>query len=409
MRILIVGDSGFIGQQLFLHLSHMGHQVSGCSRSRCISPTQVFCDMSFNTKRWQEVLGKTDLVINCIGIFSNGPSAREQFQQVHHIGPKALFKACQAKQVKVIQISALGAELEKPCCEFLVSKKLADNFLIQSSLDYKIFYPGIVIGTGGKSTQQLALLAKFPIIPLVFPKEYNIPIITLDKFVSEIARCIDNWLEYPLQTQLYYRNDIKTLLKALSNESNIRQWRIIEIPQSLTEQLFKHIPNFQIGVFSRHSIKMLDAFNNDKFYPNSGQTFNQLSFIPDEIFSVIVNQRYWRYFFILILSFIWCWSGLVSLINLDTSITLINKLGMEGPSELILIFAGAALDLLLGILIWWSKLRIKVLYVQSLVILIYSLILATTLPEFLLHPFAPIAKNFPILIINFYLITSIRK
>ncbi len=107
----------------------------------------------------------------------------------------------------------------------------------------------------------------------------------------------------------------------------------------------------------------------------------------------------------IVLATIWLVTGVLSLCTAHEGLNLLNRIGLYGYTALSALYLAAALDILLGLL---SLIRYgKLLWmIQACLIFVYSLIISIWLPEYLLHPFGPILKNLPILLILWLLYKS---
>jgi DoxX-like family len=80
------------------------------------------------------------------------------------------------------------------------------------------------------------------------------------------------------------------------------------------------------------------------------------------------------------------------------SLQLLARVGLQGTVAVVLLHLSTAFDLLLGILtlLWPHK---TLWLIQALLILGYSVIISIFLPEYWQHPFGPMLKNLPILLL----------
>lgn len=106
------------------------------------------------------------------------------------------------------------------------------------------------------------------------------------------------------------------------------------------------------------------------------------------------------------LAVIWIVTGVVSLwfYPQQDSLSLLARIGLYGTLASTALTVGAWLDILLGLLTLFCKRKILWL-TQALVILAYTLIISIWLPEFWQHPFGPLLKNLPILVLLWLLYT----
>lgn len=106
----------------------------------------------------------------------------------------------------------------------------------------------------------------------------------------------------------------------------------------------------------------------------------------------------------LTLAAVWLATGVISLgiYPLSDSLALLAQVGLHGPTALAALYLAAAADIALG---WLTLYRpTQVLWrIQAMLIVGYTLIISVCLPEFWLHPFGPILKNLPILMLLYLL------
>jgi len=410
MNILIVGVSGFIGRHIYDALTHNGHHVIGCSRGEVANINWQKLDFNQSTEDWQQQLSNIDIVINAVGIYQQ--SATQSFSLVHDMGPKKLFTACEKLAIKVIQISAIGAEQDQPVTEFLRSKRNADQVLLESDVSNVVLYPGIVLGEEGRSTRQLSVLARLVCMPLVFGRNKALPMISIDQLTQCVVEIIQQW---PTSKRAQVVVAKPETMEALLN--NLRRWmglgkgQFIAVPKSIINFMFWLFPTLSIGAFNKQSIEMLSSTSKAEYVPVSDETASA-SLLKNKAsthFNKAMQLRFLFYINLMVLSFIWVASGLVSLINFEQSRELIGLMGVNGHFADALIVVASIGDILLGVLLCVPTLRRWVIIIQISAIAIYSLIITIFVPLFWLHPFAPIIKNGAMIVLALYLLIEEKE
>lgn len=426
MNILIIGVSGFIGNHLYHALSQHGHHLSGCSRHKVAGINWQSFEFGQSVKKWQLLLKNIDVVINAAGIYEESASAG--FTAVHDEGPKRLFELCIKQRTRVIQISAIGAEKENPPSDFLKSKRNADQFLLKQSLPGQfvsssnisqvVLYPGIVLGEAGKSAQQLSLLARQNIRPFVFGRNKKLPLISIDQLTEYIISILNNWPKENLtQVLLAKEETMESLIQNLRGWMNLGEKSAcnIYLPQSIINLGFKIFPGLSIGAFNRESVEMLEGYTLDSdskiYFPISNTTASESLIKNKATDDFIKNRKLTLLFYLnlITLSLIWIMSGVSSLVNFEQSLELISFLDVDRVFGDVLIITASIADILLGVLLWFSSLRRWVIYIQIMVMLVYSFIISMFLPMYWLHPFAPVIKNLAMLILALYLLVEERN
>lgn len=100
------------------------------------------------------------------------------------------------------------------------------------------------------------------------------------------------------------------------------------------------------------------------------------------------------------LALLWLVSGMLSfgLYPVEYSLAMLKRLDLRGSPALFVLYGASTLDLALGVLtLGWPSHRLW--RVQAALVLAYTAIIAVWLPEFWLHPFGPVLKNLPVLVL----------
>ncbi len=100
------------------------------------------------------------------------------------------------------------------------------------------------------------------------------------------------------------------------------------------------------------------------------------------------------------LAVIWLVSGALSLgiYPQRSSLEMLAQVGVHSTAALTALYGGALLDILLGILTL-ARPASALWLVQAAVIIIYTVIITIWLPQYWLHPFGPVLKNLPVLLL----------
>ncbi len=404
MNILIIGVSGFIGHHLYDALTLKGHYVMGASRNEVPNVNWQKLDFNHSDDDFGLKLQNVDLAINAVGIYQQ--STLQQFSTIHDAGPKKLFDACRKRSIKIIQISAIGAEQEHPVTDFLKSKRNADQMLLQSNELNVVLYPGIVLGEGGLSTRQLSLLAHLFCIPLVFGRNKKLPLISIHQITHRVDDIINNWPTSKMSQVLVAKPEtMECLLNNLRRWMDLDKGCFIIVPKLVINIMFNLFPKLSIGAFNKQSINMLSSYSDKKYVPISDETASEslLKNKATENFKNMMKYEMLFYLNLMTLSVIWIGSGLASLINIEQSREIISLLRISGGLGETMIISAAIMDIFLGVLLCVPALRRWVITLQINVIIIYSIIISLFIPEFWLHPFAPIIKNGAMLVLALYL------
>ena len=101
-----------------------------------------------------------------------------------------------------------------------------------------------------------------------------------------------------------------------------------------------------------------------------------------------------------VLAIVWVVTGILSLgiFPQQESLALLEQVGLQGEIALVALYSSASLDILLGILTLVRPSRM-LWRVQATLVIAYSAIITFYLPQYWLHPFGPMLKNLPILLL----------
>ena len=182
-RILVIGAYGLIGFGITKKLQAEGHYVSGPRRNERTA-RRVIPEIHWDI---QDV--SLLVVVNFSGALQDGP--KDDLEALRHHAVSALANACNDANVKLIQVSAVGANLDaKP--HFLTSKARGDASIKASGLAFHIFRPGLVLAPSAYGgTAMLRMLAAFPMIqPIALPNA-QIQTVSLDDVADAIIAAVN--------------------------------------------------------------------------------------------------------------------------------------------------------------------------------------------------------------------------
>lgn len=161
-RVLVLGASGLIGSAV-LDAARGRTDLVMVAASHRERPGMVRVDYAALTAAadWVAVLRvhAADAVVNCVGIWSGAP---EDFERLQLRVPVALFDACRAEGLRVVQVSALGFDVDSPL-PYVRTKARADRALLQTCPGGCVVQPSLVFGAAGPSTRFLLSVAALPV------------------------------------------------------------------------------------------------------------------------------------------------------------------------------------------------------------------------------------------------------
>lgn len=419
MNILVTGACGFVGSQIVTDLIKAGHSVTCCVRNKAYT-TNLFpdahiisCDFVKDTSKeiWISRLKNIDVVINAVGILYH-PN-QKIIWSIHYDTPRALFDACVVAGVKkIIQISALG--VNKTSVDYAKSKKAADDYLVTLPITSIILRPSLIYGRGsygGTSLfRGLAGLPWLTPVPGKGQQEFQ-PI-----HLQDLSKAILHLAEKPLEKSSLFaavgptRVNLTTILTTLRRWLGFSKAKLVFIPLYFI-RLGSYIGNFiPYSSMNTTSYKMLMQ-NNIASNEEAAIFHQQIGFIPRDFITGVYDQPstvqdHWHaklYFLKPLLqvsiAFIWLFTALCSAFfyPATASYELLAKIGINDFWQPIVLYGASILDAFIGIAMLCGYQLKKICLLQIIFILLYTAVITWKLPYLWLDPFAPIAKNIPLL------------
>lgn len=411
MKILITGATGFIGFHLARTLYKQGHEIVAAARSPHLwqSKYPVFqwisCDFRQDIKaeHWAPRLENIDLVINAVGFIHEDQP--DDFEVIQSLAPQALFTAAAERKKRIIQISAMGAELPEVKEKFLATKRRADQFLLQLDAETVIFYPSIVIGRGGTSTALFNQMAASPVIPLMGRGQHKIQPLHIEDLCHQVAHVVQHW---PGEKATYMlvgptALTMKELYALLRDWMRLKPAIYLPIPMTLLRGIA--IGAQRLGIKSMLTTESLDLLEKAKLYPVASdippaRPLLQALWDEPATYADTWNARLMlvRPLLMAAMAFVWIFTAFTSaFFDLDSGYELLKNGGIEGVSATLLIYLGAAADLALGVGMLTPKYRLSAMRLQIALMMGYSIIISFIIPAQWLHPFGPVTKNLPMI------------
>jgi uncharacterized protein YbjT (DUF2867 family) len=382
--ILVVGASGFIGRHVADGLDRDGHSVRRASRPEI--------DLARDdAASWRPRLEGVHVVVNCAGVF------RGDFPRVHVQGAIALFEACAARGVRVVQFSALGADAAA-ASEFQRSKQTADAALLSMAVPSIVLQPSLVHGEAGASARLFATLASLPLIPLPGEGAQRIQPVHIDDVVDAVRAVVRSDF-FPRARLALVGPEPLTLrdyLAQLRRSMGLGRARYVQMPQALVGLA----AGSGLGLLGRDSLAMLERGNT----ADASALRELLGREPKPAAKFDVRARDAQLGWLMPLlrvaiAIVWLTAGVVSagVFPVEESLAMLARTGIAGTAATFALYAAAAFDFAIGIATLALRRRRALWTLQLAVILGYTAIITLFLPEQWLHPFGPVVKNLPLL------------
>lgn len=419
-KILVIGAYGFIGAHISAHLLAEGFQVSGLGRdentARKVLPNinWYINDVSrmTNSEDWREIAKAYDIIINCAGALQDG--GKDSLEAIHFHAVKALTDACAAHDTKIIQISAVGAELDANT-PFMRTKAMGDKYIGDNAKEYVIFRPGLVLAKNsyGGSTL-LRMLAAFPLIQPIALKDAKIQCTSIHDLTHAVQMAVTgaiapnfiydlvednvhslgdvvaetrNWLGFsPAKWQFPLPDWMVSAVAKLADALGHLGWR-----SPLRTNAIKVLQNGIIGdaaPWRDETEKELRPLHHANFIaPASAEDrlFARMSLLmPVVIFT---------------LSIFWLISGIIGFWQIDRAASVLTTVGWSEHSAKLSVGFWSIVDIALGFGILIRKFAKITCWAMILVSVIYLVSAAILTPQLWSDPLGPMVKVLPAIVL----------
>ena len=416
MKILVVGATGFIGGSIYEGLMEQDHEViAGIRTPQNFDGDSIKIDFSILEKdeKLVQKLKGFDIVINAVGIIAE--KGGQSFEQMHTIGPIALFDAAKEANVKkVIQISALGSQ--DGTTLYHTSKNKVDEYLHHLGLAYVILHPSIVYGDDGKSTALFQALASLPFTPIIGDGSQKLQPISIEDLANTVQQASLSD-EKKIELDLVGEEPVsyKELLQSFRVWLGYTSTKAISIPTFGTNFIGKFLDEPTVN---QDNIIMLNEGNTADVQPLARFLgYTPIGFKEKLSKSKANNaQKLYASLYLirpllrLIIGVVWIWSGIVSafLYPQPLALELLHEVGIPIGIDKPLLYIASFLDISIGVLtIIGYRLQVLLIF-QIIVIVVYTVLLSILAPYHWLHPFGPVLKNLPLLF-SIYVLGRLEK
>lgn len=186
MNILLIGGNGFVGKELIKQATNKSLNISYLSRNK-------IADIDFKNIHWIQgdifsidninIEEKFDVAIHLVGTIKN----KQLYKKLNTESVAKSLQLCSKYNIKkLVYFSAKGG-----FADYYDSKKNAEQFIEQSTIDYLIVRPGLMYGTNRLSSYFNVIPIKlFATLGISFFKNvYPLPV---SKVVTNVINTITN-------------------------------------------------------------------------------------------------------------------------------------------------------------------------------------------------------------------------
>lgn len=416
MRILLLGAYGLIGSAALGHMLAAGHQVTGlgrrveAARRRWPEADWVAADIAglATPAAWRPLLDGMNAVVNCADALQNG--ARDDVQALQSIAMHALFDACAEAGIdRIVQVSAIGACADAPTA-FMRSKADADAALIDRPGGWVILRPGLVLGPqayGG--TALLRAMASLPGLLAVARGEVRIQTVHVEDVADAVLAAVEARVPPRTSYDLVEAesHSLETVLLALRTWLGWPATRVVRLPESLGRLAFRigdalgHLA-WRSPMRSTAWAELGRGIAGDPT-PWAAATGRPMRSLAQSLRAMpaTVQERWFGRLWLLkplvlgVLAVFWMLSGALGRARFGAAQDVLTQRGVAPDLAAVAVALGAAIDLLLGLLVlirrWMPVAALGMVLVSTGYLAAGSLVA----PDLWLDPLGPFVKVVP--------------
>ncbi len=242
-NILLFGSTGFIGRSITKRLLSAGNKVICPVRNSARVKRNILSGdigqievQDFNLQdlsNIEESIKNCDIVINLVGILYE--KSNMSFELVHFLLPKKIAFYAKKYQKPFLHISSLGSTYDTKS-NYLISKKMGEEFIENNSSNYIIVRPSIVYGEEDNFINQFGKIAKIlPFLPLYRKGLTKFQPIYVNDLSLMIFKLIENFEMYNKSNVPAVGNEIFSFKEILSHifDTLNKPKRFINVPSIL--------------------------------------------------------------------------------------------------------------------------------------------------------------------------------
>jgi len=392
-------------------LLQRGCEAVGVSRRKPANAQAEWKELDLSAltdaEAWLPHLDGIDAVINCVGIIRE--SRPGDFLRLHQQMPVALFAACEKAGVaRVVQVSALGSE-PHASTPYWRTKGEADADLARRHLTAIVVRPSLVYGDEGASSRVFTLMASLPLAAMPMAHKALVQPIHIDDLSAVLVKLLlGEAAPRELAAVGPRAMSMAAYIDALRTGMNAAPGLVLPVPAGLARIMARCAELIPGSALTPDSLRMLEEssaggntadaapvrallgrqLRDPEDFPGPGQKARAVC-----AWALPAGR--------IVIALLWLLTAYASWFGWPhgESLRWLELCGLPpawtGPALL----SASLLDAAVGVMVLLG--RSWIWPVQIALVLGYTAIMSFCLPEFWLHPFGPLSKNLPILLLMF--------
>ncbi len=309
--VTVFGGSGFLGRHVVQALARRGYRVRAAVRRPDLAgflqplgmvgqvmPVQANLRFPWSVAKAAE---GAYAVVNLVGILA--PKGRQTFVAVQDVGAQAVATVAAAERARLVQVSAIGADLQGPT-PYQRSKAAGEAAAL--AVEAVVLRPSVIFGPEDDFFNRFAALARLlPVMPLIGDGATRFQPVFVSDVAETVARAVDGAIA---GNRIYELGgptiaSLKDIMSYVLNETGRRrpflpvpfaaariQAGFMEVVDKLT---FGKLP--RALAITRDQVRMLERDNLvSETAKAEGRTLDGIGITPTS-FEAIVPSYLWRF------------------------------------------------------------------------------------------------------------------
>lgn len=194
--ILITGGTGFVGSHLIKQLIDEGQKVrcvvregsKKIERIKGLGAEIVHGDVT-DADSLTDACKDIDTIVHLVGIIQEEKGMT--FQSIHVDGTRNLVNAAKKNNVRLFYYQSANGADKEGAVEYYRTKAEAEEIVKNSGLDYIIFRPSLIYGSGDEFVLRLKkIIHDAPIIPIIGSGESRLQPVFIDDLIACLIKAI---------------------------------------------------------------------------------------------------------------------------------------------------------------------------------------------------------------------------
>ncbi len=198
MKVFLTGGTGFVGSEVLLQLVAAGHVVRALVREGSESKLAVTEGVEVRLGDVTDAASLVgamegcDAVVHLVGIIREFPRRGITFKKIHVEATGNMLEAATRQGVqRYLHMSANGTR-ENGIAAYHRTKWQAEELVRKTALDWTIFRPSIIFGSGSEFVKMLAeLIRRIPAVPVIGDGQYHMQPVALEQVAASFVKALE--------------------------------------------------------------------------------------------------------------------------------------------------------------------------------------------------------------------------